>query len=82
MDTAQHLCSYCKLEQIPQSTASREAVFGNQQGLKLYTYSFYSILPKRSTTLDEMSDYLAVKTVIPFGLMSTFASVKFRMELG
>ena len=65
----------CNLKQIPQSTASREAVFGSQQGLDLYTYSFYSILPNRSTNLDAMSDYLAVKTVFPFVQKSTFGPV-------
>jgi hypothetical protein len=65
----------CELEQVPQSTASKNAVFGSQQGLDLYTYSFYSILPNRSTSLDAMSDYMAVKTVFPFVQKSTFGPV-------
>jgi hypothetical protein len=65
----------CELEQVPQSTASKEAVFGSQQGLDLYTYSFYGILPNRSTSLDAMSDYMAVKTVFPFIQKSTFGAV-------
>ena len=56
----------CDLEQIPQSTASKEAVFGSQQGLDLYANSFYGMLSLRSTTLDAMSDYLAVKSVNTF----------------
>jgi hypothetical protein len=65
----------CELEQIPQSTASKSAVFGSQQGLDLYTYSFYSILPGRSTSLDAMSDYLAVKSVFPFVQAGVFGPV-------
>lgn len=56
----------CDLEQEPVSTASKSAVFGSQQGLDLYANSFYSLLPGRSTNLDAMSDYLAVKSVPTF----------------
>jgi len=56
----------CEVEQIPQSTASKAAVFGSEGGLQLYTSSFYSILPGRSTSLDAMSDYMAVKAVPTF----------------
>ncbi|MBW8324850.1 MAG: RagB/SusD family nutrient uptake outer membrane protein [Prolixibacteraceae bacterium] len=56
----------CDIEQEPVSTASKSAVFGSQQGLDLYANSFYSILPGRSTNLDAMSDYLAVKSVPTF----------------
>jgi hypothetical protein len=57
-----------KLEQLPRSTASREAVFGSENGLKLYTNSFYGMdfLPRNSISLDAMSDYLAVKQVENF----------------
>jgi starch-binding outer membrane protein, SusD/RagB family len=63
----------CDLEQIPQSTASKEAVFGSESGLQLYTNSFYSILPNRSTSLDAMSDYMVVKTVNSFIQEGAFA---------
>ena len=69
------LVAGCELEQVPQSTASKSAVFGSQQGLDLYANSFYSILPNRSTNLDAMSDYLAVKTVFPFVQKNTFGAV-------
>ena len=65
----------CELEQVPQSTASKSAVFGSQQGLDLYAYSFYSILPNRSTNLDAMSDYLAVKSVPTFIEPGAFSPV-------
>ncbi|RYY43800.1 MAG: RagB/SusD family nutrient uptake outer membrane protein, partial [Chitinophagaceae bacterium] len=57
-----------KLDQIPQSTASKSAVFGSENGLKLYTNSFYGMgfLPRNSTREDVLSDYLAVKAVDNF----------------
>ena len=57
-----------KLDQQPESTASKEAVFGTENGLKLYTNSFYGMdfLPKNSTSQDAMSDYLAVRSVQDF----------------
>lgn len=50
-----------KLEQIPQATASREAVFGSEKGLELYANSFYTVLPSANNihTADAMSDYAA-----------------------
>ena len=59
----------CKnLDQEPESTATKSAVFGNESGLKLYTNSFYNMgfLPRNSTSLDAMSDYLAVRSVDAF----------------
>lgn len=64
----------CDLEQEPESTASKSAVFGSQQGLDLYANSFYSILPGRSTSLDAMSDYLAVKSVFTFVQQGAFTA--------
>ncbi|MHA4847337.1 RagB/SusD family nutrient uptake outer membrane protein [Flavitalea antarctica] len=60
--------SCTKLEQLPQSTASKDAVFGTENGLKLYTNSFYGmdVMPRNSIRLDAMSDYLAVKQVPDF----------------
>jgi hypothetical protein len=57
-----------KLDQQPESTATREAVFGSENGLKLYTNSFYNMgfLPRNSTSQDAMSDYLAVRSVQDF----------------
>jgi starch-binding outer membrane protein, SusD/RagB family len=64
----------CDLEQLPESTTSRDAVFGSAQGLDLYANSFYTMLPNGngSTTLDAMSDYLAVKE-IPSFLQAAYA---------
>ena len=63
----------CQLEEIPVSTASKSAVFGSQQGLDLYANSFYSILPGRTTSLDAMADYMAVKSVPTFVQEGSFA---------
>jgi starch-binding outer membrane protein, SusD/RagB family len=56
----------CELEQEPQATTPKSAVFGNESGLELYAASFYSILPQGNTKLDAMSDYLAIRTVPDF----------------
>ncbi len=65
----------CDLEQEPQATSPKSAVFGNESGLQLYAYSFYSILPQGSTRLDAMSDYMAVRTVPDFIRKDAFAPV-------
>lgn len=68
--------SCSKLDQVPQSSASRDAIFGSENGLKLYTNSFYGMefLPKLTTTLDQMTDYLAVKAVSDFIRPGGFAA--------
>lgn len=55
------LFSGCNLEQIPQDTTSKDAVFGSEKGLELYSYSFYNFLPSANNihTADAMSDYAA-----------------------
>ena len=55
----------CELEQLPEAQTSRAAVFSSAQGLDLYANSFYTMLPS-GTSRDEMSDYLAVKTLPSF----------------
>ena len=66
--TALAFTSCSKLDQVPQSTASKDAIFSSENGLKLYTNSFYGMdfLPKNATTGDQMTDYLAVKAVPDF----------------
>jgi starch-binding outer membrane protein, SusD/RagB family len=64
----------CDIEQQPESTASKTAVFGSENGLKLYTNSFYSILPNRGThRADHMSDYLARRDVPSFIIPNGFS---------
>lgn len=57
-----------KLEQLPEATASGDAVFGSEKGLELYANSFYSILPSANNvhTADNMSDYGARRDAPPF----------------
>lgn len=57
-----------KLEQLPQSSASREAVFGSEKGLELYANSLYNILPSANNihTADNVSDYAARRDVPRF----------------
>lgn len=57
-----------KLEQLPEATASGDAVFGSEKGLELYANSFYQILPSANNvhTADNMSDYGARRDAPPF----------------
>lgn len=57
-----------KLDQDPKSTVSKEAVFNTESGLKLYSNSFYSILPTSTDVLrgDNMGDFVARKDVPDF----------------
>lgn len=66
------LLSYCfvscskELNQTPESTASKEAVFSSEKGLQLYSNSFYDILPSANDIIrgDNMSDF-AARTQVP-----------------
>ncbi|QHV95234.1 RagB/SusD family nutrient uptake outer membrane protein [Spirosoma endbachense] len=68
------LAGCSELEQVPESTASKAAVFGSEKGLELYANSFYtpltgpdfSILPTANSIIraDEMADYSA-RTQVP-----------------
>lgn len=54
------------LDQVPQSSATQDAVFSSEAGLKLYTTSFYNILPDINTpykTDANLSDFGATTTV-------------------
>ena len=60
--------SCSKLDQVPEATASRNAVFGSEKGLELYAYSFYDILPSANAIHqgDAMADYSARREVPDF----------------
>jgi hypothetical protein len=60
--------SGCDLEQNPVATSSKEAVFGTETGLELYSNSFYNWLPSADniTRADAMSDYAARRDVPSF----------------
>ncbi|HUS01585.1 MAG TPA: RagB/SusD family nutrient uptake outer membrane protein [Chitinophagaceae bacterium] len=57
-----------KLEQLPQSSASREAVFSSEKGLETYANSFYRVLPNANNIhdADNVSDYIARRDVPRF----------------
>ena len=56
------------LDQVPQSSATKDAVFGSEDGLKLYATSFYDGLPALNDVVkvDGMADYSAVNAVPDF----------------
>ncbi|WP_165026451.1 RagB/SusD family nutrient uptake outer membrane protein [Dysgonomonas sp. ZJ279] len=62
------ICGFvsCNLDENPKSNVTKEPVFNSEDGLKLYTYSFYNILPSASaaTQMDNMCDY-SVRTQVP-----------------
>ncbi len=55
-----------ELEQIPESTASKNSVFSSERGLELYANSFYDNLPTANDIIrsDEMADF-AARTQVP-----------------
>jgi starch-binding outer membrane protein, SusD/RagB family len=68
------LLGACDLDQTPEATTTRDAVFNSEKGLEVYTNSFYvpltgpdyTILPTANNQVrgDEMSDF-AARTQIP-----------------
>ena len=57
-----------KLDQAPKASATKEAVFSSENGLELYSTSFYNILPSANSIHqgDAMSDYAARTQVLDF----------------
>ena len=57
-----------KLDQEPKSTVSKEAVFNTESGLKLFSNSFYTLLPTSNDVIrgDNMADFVARKDVQNF----------------
>lgn len=55
-----------KLDQVPEDTATRDAVFGSEKGMETYANSFYDILPTANNIhqSDAMADY-AARTQVP-----------------
>ena len=66
----------CDLEQLPEDTASKDAVFSSEKGLQLYSYSFYNFLPSANNihTADGMSDYAARRGAPPFTMAGAYSS--------
>lgn len=57
-----------KLDQKPEATVTKDAVFGSEKGLELYANSFYDILPDGNAIhrSDEIADYAARTTVTDY----------------
>lgn len=70
----------CDLKELPVDTASREAIFGSQSGMELYTNSFYDILPGTDVGVfqdDDVSDLVArngVDNFLAVGALSPITS--------
>lgn len=70
------LCGGCakNLQQTPQSSANRAAIFGSEDGLRLYSNSFYDVLPGINDVFRkdaDMSDYGA-RNAVPDYIRSGF----------
>lgn len=61
-------CSCNKLDQLPKSTVTKDAVFNSERGLELYISSLYDILPDAGGIMreDNMADYTARREVPEF----------------
>ncbi len=52
----------CDLSEVPEDTATNQAIFGSQSGLELYANSFYNLLPNPDVgvfQIDDNSDLVA-----------------------
>ena len=67
-------CVSCELEQLPNATVSKEAVFGSEKGLELYANSFYNMLPSANDILriDGMSDFTARRDAPAFFVAGSY----------
>lgn len=60
--------SSCSLDESPQASVDKDAIFGSEKGLATYSYSFYNILPSVANGFrqDAMCDYGAVTSFDSF----------------
>ncbi|ANH80289.1 starch-binding protein [Niabella ginsenosidivorans] len=60
--------SSCQMQELPEATASVKDVFGSENGMKTYSYSFYNMLPSGTNAykMDAMTDYGAVNSLDAF----------------
>ena len=68
----------CSMDEIPQSSVDKDAIFGTESGLKTYSYSFYNMLPSVTDGYkkDEMCDYGAVSNYNDFIRKDAYSSTK------
>ncbi|MGO3108658.1 MAG: RagB/SusD family nutrient uptake outer membrane protein [Sphingobacterium sp.] len=62
------LFSACELDETPQASATADDIFGTENGLKTYSYSFYDNITSASNAFkgDAMADYGAVNSLNDF----------------
>ncbi len=62
------LAMSCEMQEFPQSEVSKDPVFKTEAGLKLYSNSFYDILPSAEDIYlgDDMSDFIARSSINQF----------------
>jgi hypothetical protein len=69
-------CDNDFLEELPKDTVSSEPVFSSENGLQLYTYSFYNVLPTAMDIFngDNISDYGSRRTITEFLTPGAFSA--------
>lgn len=62
------MLSSCSMDEVPQAQISKDVTFSSENGLKMYSYSFYNMLPSITNAYrkDAMCDYGAVGTIDNF----------------
>lgn len=56
----------CNLEELPKAEVSKEPIFNSEQGLEMYTNSFYDAFPNTTRLFSSLSYYLASDQVIQY----------------
>ncbi|MGE4585951.1 MAG: RagB/SusD family nutrient uptake outer membrane protein [Mangrovibacterium sp.] len=71
------LFASCEMEELPKSEVSKEPVFNTEDGLALYSNSFYDILPSASDVYlgDDISDYIVSNSISRF-LTSSYGATQ------
>jgi hypothetical protein len=63
----------CDMEEIPQSEASKEAVFSSETGLEMYANSFYNVFPSTPVIYTD-SYYIAKNDVVRYFLDGAYSA--------
>ncbi len=56
----------CNLKELPKAEVSKEPIFSSEQGLEMYTNSFYDAFPNTTRLFSSLSYYLASDQVIQY----------------
>lgn len=80
------LFSSCDLNEFPEDTGTKEAIFESEAGMQLYVNSFYNILPNPDVGVfqkDDVSDFVArngVDNLLAVGALSSITSSGWNWE--